>query len=211
MPFFFQQAAFNITVAETKGLPDSTLPEIAFVGRSNAGKSSAINALTNQKQLAHMSKMPGRTQHLNFFDVIRKKESVGFLVDLPGYGYAKTTKQTTKNWDGFLGQYLVSRQQLKGLVLVMDCRRPVTDLDEIMIRWFAKVHKPIHILLNKSDKLNNEEKVKSIRICKEKINSLKLPHNLIEIQLFSSSKKQGVEELSKKLQTWLNYSENTEE
>ena len=204
MPFFFQQAVFNITVAELSGLPKTTLPEIAFVGRSNAGKSSAINTLANQKQLAFISKMPGRTQHLNFFDIIRKKETVGFLVDLPGYGYAKTTKQTTKNWDGFLGEYLMKREQLKGLVMIMDCRRPVTDLDEIMLTWFAQAHKPIHILLSKSDKLNKSEQAQAVRTCEEKIRNLKLAHSFIEIQLFSSLKKLGVEALSAKLQTWLN-------
>ncbi len=203
MPFFFQQTQFNKTVASLDGLPEYDMPEIAFVGRSNSGKSSAINTLTNQKQLAYMSKMPGRTQNLNFFDVIRSKETVGFLVDLPGYGYAKTNKQISKSWDGFLGEYLLTRGQLKGMVLVMDSRRPVTDLDETMLIWFSQVHKPIYILLTKIDKLNRSEQAQALRICKEKIDKLNLSNKNIEIQLFSSSKKIGADVLSAKLQTWL--------
>jgi GTP-binding protein len=206
MPYFFQQSCFFTTVAALDDLPKSSKAEIAFVGRSNSGKSSAINALTNQKQLAFMSKMPGRTQHLNFFDILRHKESVGFLVDLPGYGYAKTTKKISKNWEGFLGDYLVTRSQLVGLVLIMDCRHPFTELDYTMIKWFAQTNKPMYILLNKCDKLGNMVQMQTLHICQKKIQELDLAENQInniQIQLFSSSKKKGILELSQHLQTWL--------
>jgi GTP-binding protein len=204
MPFFFQQSRFHITVAELAGLPDTELPEIAFVGRSNAGKSSTINTLTIQRKLAFISKMPGRTQHLNFFEIMHKKEGVGFLVDLPGYGYAKMSKSTSSSWDGFLGGYLSMRRQLKGLVLIMDSRHPMTNLDKHMINWFAQTKKPIYIVLTKSDKLNKTEQAKSVQQCKQELLAMNLDPNIeIQMQLFSSLKKIGTEELSLKLQTWL--------
>jgi len=204
MPLFFQQTHFVITVAELKGLPDYSLPEIAFVGRSNAGKSSTINTLTHQNRLAFISKMPGRTQHLNFFEIIRQKQAVGHLVDLPGYGYAKMSKTVNKTWDGFLGTYLLTRTQLRGLVIVMDSRHPMTDLDKKMILWFSQCKKPIYIVLTKSDKLNNIEKHKALKVCQEKLNLLNLDKSIdIELQLFSSLKKKGIEDLSHKLQNWL--------
>ncbi len=211
MPYFFQQTCFLTTVAALADLPKTSTIEIAFAGRSNAGKSSAINALTNQKQLAFMSKMPGRTQHLNFFDILRHKESVGYLVDLPGYGYAKTTKKVSKNWEGFLGEYLITRQQLCGLVLIMDCRHPFTELDCIMIKWFAQTNKPIYILLNKCDKLSKMQQMQTLQRCSthlKNLNLLDIQTKNISMQLFSSSKKKGIPELSKYLQTWLGIDTN---
>ncbi len=205
MTFFFQNTKFNITVAKLEALDKySLLPEIAFIGRSNAGKSSAINALTHQRKLAHISKMPGRTQNLNFFSVIRPKEEVvGYLVDLPGYGYAKTSKSIRNTWDGFLGIYLLERPQLQGLVMVMDSRHPMTDLDQRTINWFAQTHKPIYILLTKCDKLTYNDKHKAKIICQEKLQALNLKNTEVQMQLFSSSQRIGITELSTKLQDWI--------
>ena len=146
------QARFFTTVNELHTLPVGNLPEIAFAGRSNAGKSSAINTLCNQKRLAFASKTPGRTQHINYFGIYAKDELLAYLVDLPGYGYAAVGEGTRSHWNEILSTYLQTRQNLVGLILIVDCRRGLTDLDQQMIEWFGVTKKPIHILLTKSDK-----------------------------------------------------------
>ncbi|NDI21226.1 MAG: YihA family ribosome biogenesis GTP-binding protein, partial [Burkholderiaceae bacterium] len=146
------QARFFTTVNELQTLPQGDLPEIAFAGRSNAGKSSAINILCNQKRLAFASKTPGRTQHINYFGIYAKDELLAYLVDLPGYGYAAVGEETRSHWNEILSTYLQTRQNLVGLILIVDCRRGLTDLDQQMIEWFGITNKPIHILLTKSDK-----------------------------------------------------------
>ena len=152
----FQSAKFYTTVNHLKDLPD-TPAEIAFVGRSNAGKSSAINTLTNHTRLAYVSKTPGRTQHINFFELTNG----AFMVDLPGYGYAQVPEAVRAHWVTLLGEYLQQRQQLVGLVLIMDARHPLKDLDVRMLDFFALTGRPVHILLSKADKLSKNEQIKN--------------------------------------------------
>lgn len=153
------QARFFTTANHLRDLPRTQVPEIAFAGRSNAGKSTALNVLCNQKRLAFASKTPGRTQHINYFsiggahvgqhrkDASRVDEIRGFVVDLPGYGYAEVSGSAKDHWQHLLGDYVRSRQQLAGLVLIVDSRRPFTELDVQMLEWFATTGKPVHCLL----------------------------------------------------------------
>ena len=149
----FRTAVFRTTVAHLNDLPPDSVREVAFAGRSNAGKSSAINTLANHTRLAYVSKTPGRTQHLNYFTLADGK----FFVDLPGYGFAKAPEEIRSQWDGLLAPYLSGREPLVGLVMIMDSRHPLTDLDVQMIDWFARTGKPIHVLLSKADKLTRQE------------------------------------------------------
>ncbi|OGS71444.1 MAG: YihA family ribosome biogenesis GTP-binding protein, partial [Gallionellales bacterium GWA2_60_142] len=154
----FSKAEFYTTVNHMKDLPLHGGREVAFVGRSNAGKSSAINTLANHVRLAYTSKTPGRTQHLNYFSLGADK----FLVDLPGYGYAKVPPDVQKHWEKLLGDYLQTREELAGLVVIMDSRHPLTALDEGMLEWFAPTGKPVHVLLTKSDKLSRQQATKTL-------------------------------------------------
>ncbi|MCE2706165.1 MAG: ribosome biogenesis GTP-binding protein YihA/YsxC [Proteobacteria bacterium] len=195
----FKQAKFFDTVNDLKTLPPSSIKEVAIVGRSNAGKSSLLNTLTNQNKLAFTSKTPGRTQHINYFSL----EDAGvFLVDLPGYGYAKVPEAVRKHWITLLGRYLETRDPLVGLVLIMDIRHPLKELDYKMLEFFGATGKPIHIVLSKSDKLNNQEKKETLQ--KVKMQLSKDGFTNFTIQLFSSLKKIGVEELEIELNKWLN-------
>src|ERR1700675_4498780 len=146
----FRSATFFKSVAALDGLPAS-LGEIAFAGRSNSGKSSAINALTG-KRIAFVSKTPGRTQLINFYEV----GAARFVVDLPGYGYAKVPAAIRAPWEQLLGGYLQTRTPLCGAAIVMDVRHPLTELDRTMLRWFCPTGKPVHVLLTKADKLSRE-------------------------------------------------------
>ena len=152
----FQNAKFFTTVNHLKDLPD-TPAEIAFVGRSNAGKSSAINTLTNHVRLAYVSKTPGRTQHINFFEL----ENGNFMVDLPGYGYAQVPEAIRAHWVKLLGDYLQQRRQLIGLILIMDSRHPLKALDIQMLDFFHITGRPVHILLSKADKLSKNDQIKN--------------------------------------------------
>ena len=198
---FLQNAKFTISVNNFNELPEDTGREIAFAGRSNAGKSSPINTISNQNRLAYVSKQPGRTQLINYFTIGEDKA----LVDLPGYGYAKVPSSMRKHWQTILPAYLQERQSLVGLIIVMDIRRPLTELDTRMLDWFAPRHKPIHILLTKSDKLSRDKShqalFKTEKIVKEKwADFYQTP---CSIQLFSSLKKTGVAEVDKVIQHWL--------
>lgn len=201
----FHPTHFFTTVADLRDLPQGLLPEIAFAGRSNAGKSTVINVLTNQRRLAYASKTPGRTQHLNYFSVVKQQNTIGYLVDLPGYGFADMPLKAKEHWNYLIGEYVRKREPLAGLIVIMDSRRPFTDLDHQMVQWVLPTQKPIHILLNKSDKLNRSEcamaKRKATEILKEygEHTSAKL-----SLQLFSASKKIGLDELETVLKTWLN-------
>src|SRR4030065_2567562 len=155
---FFSKAAFFTTVNHLKDLPLHGGKEVAFAGRSNAGKSSAINTLANHVRLAYTSKTPGRTQHLNYFDLGDNR----FLVDLPGYGYAKVPTDVRAHWEGLLSEYLQTRSALAGLVVIMDTRHPLTPLDEQMLDWFMPTGKPVHILLTTSDKLSRQQSSKTL-------------------------------------------------
>ncbi|QLI81745.1 YihA family ribosome biogenesis GTP-binding protein [Chitinibacter fontanus] len=189
----FQGLTFLTTVNDLKALPNEGI-EVAFAGRSNAGKSSAINTLANHTRLAFVSKTPGRTQHINYFDFGQSRR----LVDLPGYGYAAVPEAVRKHWQGLLGKYLETRPNLIGLVLIMDSRRPLTDLDRVMLDFFLPTGKPVHCVLTKSDKLNNQEKVQALRSVKDEFKG----NPQITVQLFSSSKKQGVTEVEQVVGGW---------
>jgi GTP-binding protein len=195
MPLF-RHAVFEISAAKPQDLPQATGPEIAFAGRSNAGKSSAINTLVGHTRLAFVSKTPGRTQLINLF---RLKNGAA-LVDLPGYGYADVPLPIRKQWQGLLEHYLTRRQALAGLVMIMDARRPLTELDRQMLNWFGPTGKPIHCLLTKADKLTKQEQTKILREVKAEVTDIGSP---VTVQLFSSLKKTGMEEAEKVIGGWL--------
>ena len=198
MPLF-QNAVFLTTVANLRDLPQDSVREVAFAGRSNAGKSSAINTLAGRVRLAYVSKTPGRTQHLNYFTLADGK----YFVDLPGYGYAKAPEAIRSQWEGLIGPYLNNRDQLAGLVVIMDVRRPMTDLDLRLIDWFRPTGRPIHILLSKADKLSRQEQTKVLRSVKAEVATWGADAELYSVQLFSSLKKTGVEEAEGVLAGWL--------
>ena len=195
------QARFFTTVNELQTLPQGDLPEIAFAGRSNAGKSSAINILCNQKRLAFASKTPGRTQHINYFGIYSKDELLAYLVDLPGYGYAAVGEATRSHWNEILSRYLQTRKNLVGLILIVDARRGLTELDEQMIAWFSVTQKPIHILLSKSDKQTFSENRALLQAISEQIKQFAPAQ--ITAQLFSSTKRVGLQESDTLIQQWL--------
>ena len=192
----FQNAKFFTTVNHLKDLP-ATSAEIAFVGRSNAGKSSAINTLCNHVRLAYVSKTPGRTQHINFFELANSH----FMVDLPGYGYAQVPEAVRKHWVELLGKYLQTRQQLIGLVLIMDCRHPLKPLDIQMLDFFALTGRPVHILLSKADKLSKNDQIKTLSSVKKLLKPF-MERQEVSVQLFSSLKKQGTEEVNTVVAQW---------
>jgi len=202
------QARFFDTVNHLRDLPTTAVPEVAFAGRSNAGKSTAINTLCNQKRLAFSSRTPGRTQHINYFTVapVKATDPLGFLVDLPGYGYAEVSGSAKFHWQGLLSDYVQSRAQLSGLILMMDARRPFTDLDCQMVEWFLPTGKPIHVLLTKADKLTNSENAKALREAKQMLadyaGQMENPPAL-SAQLFSSLKRRGIEEAQRVVAGWL--------
>ncbi len=195
---FLHRAAFFITAAKLSDLTFPSSAEVAFVGRSNSGKSSAINTLANQRRLAFTSKTPGRTQQLNYFALGMDR----YLVDLPGYGYAKVQKSEHKRWGGFLSGYLQSRAPLVGMVLIMDARRPLTELDCQMLDWFTPRGIPVHALLTKADKLGRNEQ--SMVLQKVQAEMTKYGP-MCSASLFSSLKKTGVETISKVLAVWLGF------
>ena len=190
----FDRATFFKSVAALEALPPSG-GEIAFAGRSNSGKSSAINALVGRR-VAFVSKTPGRTQLINFFAL----DAEHFLVDLPGYGYAKVPIATRAPWEKLLGGYLQTREPLRGLVLVMDVRHPLTELDLRMIAWFRGTGKPVHALLTKADKLSRAATLVVLREVRRKLASL-APES--SVQLFSSLKKSGLDEAEAVFRDWL--------
>ena len=192
----FQQAVFYTTVNHLRDLPPESTAEIAFAGRSNAGKSSAINTLANRTRLAFVSKTPGRTQHLNYFSLGQNR----FMVDLPGYGYAKVPGAVKDHWRELLVQYLAERPQLKGLILIMDSRHPMTELDSQMLAWFLPTGKPVHCLLTKSDKLNRSDSMSVLRQVKAELEALSPNYSA---QLFSSPKRVGMDEVGEVVGRWL--------
>jgi GTP-binding protein len=205
--FLLHRSRFLTTVNHLQDLPATVRPEVAFAGRSNAGKSTAINILGNQKRLAFASKTPGRTQHINYFSVGPEDEPVGYLVDLPGYGYAQVSGNVKLHWQHLLSDYLHARHQLRGLVLMMDSRRPCTDLDMELIDWFAPTRKPIHILLTKSDKLTRQESVKALRATQKILDEYEKPtgdgERLLTVQLFSALKRVGIEQAHDVIESWI--------
>ena len=192
----FRHACFYTTVNHLKDLP-ATSAEIAFVGRSNAGKSSAINTLTNHTRLAYVSKTPGRTQHINFFELTNG----GFMVDLPGYGYAQVPEAIRRHWVTLLGDYLQTRKQLIGLILIMDARHPLKELDKQMLDFFAVTQRPVHILLSKADKLSKNDQIKTLAGVKKALQPY-IARQQVTVQLFSSLKKQGIDEVNQIATDW---------
>jgi GTP-binding protein len=197
-PSLFRHAQFEISVADPMTLPQAGGAEIAFAGRSNAGKSSAINTLAAHTRLAYVSKTPGRTQLINLF----RLKCGAALVDLPGYGYAEVPEAVRKQWQGLLEHYLTRRTALAGLVLIMDARRPFTELDRQMIGWFGGTGKPIHCLLTKADKLTRQEQAKTLTAARRAAKA-DFPEAPITLQLFSSLKKAGIEEAEQVIVAWL--------
>ncbi len=198
----FQHTTFYTTVNQLQHLPPSEgVVEIAFAGRSNAGKSSAINSLANRGRLAFVSKTPGRTQHINFFQL----GSGRFLVDLPGYGYAKVPAEIRQHWEHLLSTYLQTRESLYGMVLIMDIRHPLTPLDRRMLDWFGSTGKPVHVLLTKADKLSRQQ---SAKILKNVLLLLCETYPQCSVQLFSSMTGEGVEEAAALLGTWFRLDSN---
>lgn len=200
MPLF-QNATFYISAHHLRDLPPSVGIEVAFAGRSNAGKSSALNTLANHNRLAYVSKQPGRTQLINFFSLGNER----YLVDLPGYGYAKVPEALRKHWQTTLAAYLSDRPTLNALVLVMDCRHPLQPLDLQMLDWFGHSGRPVHVLLTKSDKLSRSAANQTLLAVRKELNE---HWDNCTVQLFSSLKKQGVEEAEKVIGAWLNPSKN---
>ncbi|WP_413733247.1 ribosome biogenesis GTP-binding protein YihA/YsxC [Sodalis sp. RH20] len=188
-------AHFVMSAPDIRHLPADTGIEVAFAGRSNAGKSSALNTLTNQKSLARTSKTPGRTQLINLFEV----EPEIRLVDLPGYGYAEVPEEMKRKWQRALGEYLQKRHSLKGLVVLMDIRHPMKDLDQQMVQWAVGVDIPVLVLLTKSDKLASGACKAQLNLVREAAAAFE---GDIQVEAFSSLKKTGVDKLRLKLDTW---------
>ena len=193
----FSKAYFTKSAPSLRECPPETGVEVAFAGRSNAGKSSAINALTNSK-LARTSKTPGRTQLINFFNLSDTQR----LVDLPGYGYAKVSRHMKEEWQRHLSEYLQKRQCLRGLILLMDIRHPLQEFDSTMIRWAINADMPVHILLTKADKLNRGP-ANNVRQSVIKVLKAAGIAERISVQCFSALKRSGIEELQAQLQAWL--------
>lgn len=192
----FSQVEFLVSAGITGGLPPEDLPELAFAGRSNVGKSSAINALTNRKRLAFVSKTPGRTQTLNFFDLGGR----GRLVDLPGYGYARVPQAVRVQWDQLVGGYLGSRRTLAGVVMLMDARHPFTPHDEHLLEWLQPAGRRLLVLLTKCDKLSRQERAKVLKDCRARLAARAVG---VEARLFSSLSGEGVEDTRALLDGWL--------
>jgi GTP-binding protein len=200
----FESAEFAVSVAELPALEQAALamlPELAFVGRSNAGKSTAINLLTQRRRLAFASKTPGRTQLLNFFAVQddappAQRRACGYLVDLPGYGYARAEGATRARWDELAGGYLLTRRMLRGVVLVMDARRPCLPADEALIGWLGRRADRetlrLHLLLTKADQVGNAEARAALARAELIAHALPLPTS---VQLFSALDRRGLDEL----------------
>jgi GTP-binding protein len=191
-------ARFLTTAPKLEFLPPLAVPEIAFVGRSNAGKSTCINTLTQQKRLAFASKTPGRTQSINLFELGKQGQTDAILADLPGYGYAAVPKQDKLRWQQVMANYLVTRENLRAVVLLVDPRQGVTELDEILLEVIRpRVEQGLKflLLLTKADKLNRSEAAKALSIAR-------LQAGGGEVKLFSALKKQGVEETAVLLSEW---------
>ena len=191
----YQQATFLLSVANLAQLPPDQGIEVAIVGRSNAGKSSVLNQLTQNKSLARVSKTPGRTQLINLFGLDENRR----LADLPGYGYAKVPPAMKQKWQALLDNYLRSRECLRGLILVMDIRHPLKEFDHLMLSWANQCTLPVHILLNKSDKLTQSAASKTLRDVKTAL----APYtNEISLQAFSALKGKGIKEFREQMDGW---------
>lgn len=202
----YHRASFIIGAASLAQLPTDSGYEVAFVGRSNVGKSSALNVITNQRGLARTSKTPGRTQQINFFELDEQRR----IADLPGYGYAKVPEAVRKQWQAFLGQYLEGRQCLRGLVILMDIRHPLTDYDHQMLTWCQHAGVPACVLLTKADKLSRGQAAAAYQQVRKAVHAEYgevVPRwggepQKIDVLLFSSLNKQGTEQAHGQLNRW---------
>lgn len=194
----YATARFLVSSPDLLRCPPDYGMEVAFAGRSNAGKSSAINTLTRQKALARTSRTPGRTQLINFFTLGDDHDRR--LVDLPGYGYAKVPEKVKDEWQRHLSHYLQRRRSLRGLVLLMDVRHPLTEFDQTLLGWADDKDMPVHILLTKADKLKSGAAKSALQQVRSRLLEWE---DLVSVQLFSSLKKQGVEEVHARLDEWL--------
>jgi GTP-binding protein len=185
-------ATYVMSVHDPKELPRPGAAEIAFAGRSNAGKSSAINTITGRKRLAYVSKTPGRTQLINFFSL----GAEAFLVDLPGYGYADAPAEVRRHWEFLVGEYIASRESLAAVVVVMDARHPLKPLDRQLIGWLRDAGRPAHVLLTKADKLSRQAAQSTLAKVRKEL-TLLWPESTV--QLFSSLKAEGIDEATKVL------------
>lgn len=192
----FKEARFVASAYTHAELPPDSGAEVAFAGRSNAGKSSAINAITQRRKLAFVSKTPGRTQTINFFDCGGGKR----LVDLPGYGYAAVPQKERRHWGELIGAYLQSRESLKGLVVIVDARHPLTPLDEQLLGWHAPSGQPVLVLLTKSDKLGRGAASQALKAARDRLPHL---HPHASAILFSSVNSTGQRHAQGTLQAWL--------
>ncbi|AVC44176.1 YihA family ribosome biogenesis GTP-binding protein [Francisella tularensis subsp. novicida] len=193
----YSKAKYIMGAAKVSQLPEDTGVEVAFAGRSNAGKSSALNTLTDQKGLARVSKTPGRTQLINLFDLGNNNR----LVDLPGYGYAKVSESIKRQWQSEMENYLTSRKCLNGIVLLLDSRHELKEFDSLMIEMAISFDLSLHILLTKADKLNNKERAQANRMIESFLKTF-VATDKISYQLFSSLTKMGLDKFKEKLDTW---------
>ncbi|HCS29339.1 MAG TPA: YihA family ribosome biogenesis GTP-binding protein [Spongiibacteraceae bacterium] len=199
----YRRARFTISAPSLRECPADQGAEVAFAGRSNAGKSSAINRLTENKKLARTSKTPGRTQQINFFELGEQQR----LVDLPGYGFAKVPPEVKRKWEKHLEEYLRQRQCLRGLVLLMDIRRPLGAFDSTMLAWAIESEMPVRILLTKADKMSSgAAKTELLKVRKQLLSY----GGQTQAQLFSALKGTGLEELREQLDVWLAAAEDAE-
>lgn len=197
MSQLIERAQYLLSAHNARQLPEDGGYEVAFAGRSNAGKSSALNALTRQNSLARVSKTPGRTQQLVYFQVQPQR----YLVDLPGYGYAKVPQELQAHWQAFIDKYFRTREALKGLVVVMDIRHPLKDYDKQMLGYAVERGLPAHALLTKGDKLGRGQQMQSLQKVRKELSALWA--DSVTVQVFSSESRQGVDELRGIVGEWL--------
>ncbi len=195
----YRKASYLLSAHQLHQLPADEGGEVAFAGRSNAGKSSALNAITGISSLARTSKTPGRTQQINFF----RLDETRYLVDLPGYGYAKVPERIKQHWQHTLEHYLQTRASLRGLILVMDIRHPLKEFDRQMLLWCQQVSMPVHILLTKADKLKRGAAQRSLREVENHLRGIQLEQ--AGVQTFSSLKRCGIEQVQVRLDEWLGF------
>ncbi len=199
-------ARFLVTASQLHQLPQHALPEIAFVGRSNAGKSTAINTLTQQRRLAFASKTPGRTQHINLFELGPRQAADAVLADLPGYGYAAVERTAKLRWQEVMARYLAERPQLRGVVLLVDARHGPTELDQQLLRFVAPRvgtgEVRLLVALTKADKLSRHEAQRSLRAAEQVVGEFVTEHSDVGLLLFSSLNRIGLDDLALTLHHW---------
>jgi GTP-binding protein len=190
-----ENARYHLSVHDPRKLPPGSIPEIAFLGRSNAGKSSALNTLAGRRRLAFVSKTPGRTQLINFFAV----DDDAYLVDLPGYGYAGVPMEVRRHWDTLVGEYVFHRDALAGLVVVMDARHPLAAQDRRLLDWLLPSGRSVHVLLSKADKLSAQAAHRTLAQVRKDLEAV---YPGATVQLFSSLKRSGTAEAQAVIEAW---------